>query len=112
LDGLRHQLAVVEQLETVYRDDAEGLFRQVERRALLRNQIEAVANRVRPRVHDLPCTQVGRCPSARRVVNAAESRRDLAVELLRERMTQVVAPEAALDMRDRRAERAADHAAE
>ena len=78
---------------------------------LVGHELEAVADRVRARVDDVAATQVRGGPGTGRVVDAAERRRELSVELLGKRMTQVVAAQTAFDVRDRRAQRAADQAA-
>ena len=70
------QPAVVQQLEAVERDDAERPSGQRPGRRLVGHELEAVADRVRARVDDIAAAQVRRGPGARRVVDAAERRRD------------------------------------
>ena len=94
------------------RDEAEWTPGQGDGRLSVRDELEAVANRVRTRVDDVAAAQVRRGPRARRIVDAAERCRNLSVDLLGERMAEVVAAEAAFDVRNRRAQRPADHAAE
>jgi hypothetical protein len=112
LDRLRQEPPVVEELEAVQRDDAERLPRERDRRLLFGHELEAVANGVRAGVDDLAAAQVRRGPRARRIVDPAQGGRKLAVELLGKGMADVVAAQAALDVRHGRAQRAAHHAPE
>ena len=110
LDRLRQQPAVVQELEAVQRDDPNGPSGSARTAARLRRRApgcrESCSSRCRrPR-------RRGDSPRPTRPVHSGcrQRRRELPVELLRERVAEVEAAQATLDVRDRYAQCAPDHA--
>ena len=113
IEGTGERTPVVQQLEAMERDHPERPLRQLGGQgAVLRDEGETVANGVRAGVDDVRPAEIGRCPPARRVVDRGDPRSRPAVQLLGERMEEVEAPEAALDVGDRDAQRATHRRAE
>ena len=113
LERLAERPPLVQELEAMQRDDAEAAVRRkLGLATVLVDEREAVADRVRARVDDLAAPEVPRRPCPRRVVDPREPRRRSPVQLLRERVAKVVAPQPGLDVRDRNAERATHRRAE
>ncbi len=112
LEHLPEPRAAVQQLEPVQRHDPERRLRQLDRRFSLRHERKAVPDRVRAGVDHVHAAQVRRRPCTGRVVDLREPGRQAAIDLLREGMAEVEAAEAALDVRDRHAQRTADDRAE
>ena len=89
-------------------DEAEAHLRHLDRDLDTgRAQIEAVADRVRPRVDHLATMKVPRGPASRRIVHSSDPGGEASVELLRKRVQEVEAPQPALNMGDGHAEQPA-----